>query len=61
MALNPLSYTPIIDGVRRANIRRFPLALWFRIDEDGSVVIACLHAKRDLELNAFVIFRTKKP
>jgi hypothetical protein len=24
------------------------LVLWFRIDEDGSVVIARLHAKRDL-------------
>jgi len=37
----------VIDDVRRANIRRFPFALWFRVIEDGSVVIACLDSRRN--------------
>jgi hypothetical protein len=45
ITLNPVGYAPVIEDVRRANIKWFPLALWFRIDYDGSIVIACLHAK----------------
>jgi hypothetical protein len=42
----PEAYRKVIRDVRRANLRQFRYALWFRIEEDA-VVIACLHTKRD--------------
>lgn len=42
---NPKGFAKRIGEARRANLRTFPYALWFRI-EKGNVVIACLHAKR---------------
>jgi toxin ParE1/3/4 len=44
---NPNGYVKAIRDVRVANLRKFPYGLWFRIKDDGSVVIACLHGKRD--------------
>ena len=42
---------PIIHRTaRRILIRRFPFCLFYRLDDDGVVVIACLHAARDPEL-----------
>jgi hypothetical protein len=32
--------------VRRCNIERFPYGVWYRVEDDGSIVIACLHHKR---------------
>jgi toxin ParE1/3/4 len=43
---HPKAFRKVIRDVRRANLRQFPYALWFRL-EDDAVVIACLHAKRD--------------
>lgn len=43
---HPKAYRKVIRDVRRANLRQFPYALWFRLENDA-VVIACLHAKRD--------------
>jgi len=43
---NPESY-PIIHGqVRRALLRRFPYALFYLVQEDAVVVVACFHIKR---------------
>jgi toxin ParE1/3/4 len=43
---HPRAYREVIRDVRRANMRQFPYALWFRLEGDA-VIIACLHAKRD--------------
>ena len=43
---HPKAYRKVIRDVRRANLRQFPYALWFRLENDA-VVIACLHAKRE--------------
>ncbi len=44
---NPAGYRKALNDVRVANLRKFPYGLWFRERGDGSVVIACLHGKRD--------------
>jgi toxin ParE1/3/4 len=43
--ISPTGYEKRIGEARKANLRRFPFAMWFRI-EDSNLVIACLHAKR---------------
>jgi len=43
---HPKAYRKVIRDVRRANLRQFPCALWFRLSDDA-VVIARLHGKRD--------------
>jgi plasmid stabilization system protein ParE len=50
IAANPLQYQPVIEDVRRANLRQFKYSLWYRVEGDGSVVIACLANRRDLAL-----------
>jgi plasmid stabilization system protein ParE len=47
IAKHPEAYQQIINDVRRAAIPRFPYALWFRIEPDFSIVIACLHKRRE--------------
>ncbi|MFY8095224.1 MAG: hypothetical protein ACOVN0_17220 [Niveispirillum sp.] len=39
----PLSH----DGLRRALLRRFPYALFFRIEPDAIYNLACAHNHRD--------------
>lgn len=47
MCTNPELY-PIVRGViRRATLRRFPYFLFYVIEPERIVVIACLHASRD--------------
>ena len=48
IAKNPLAFPVRVDDVRQANLaRRFPYALWFLTEANGSVVIAALHHRRD--------------
>lgn len=47
--VNPMGFEKRIKEARKANLRKFPYALWFLIKEE-SLVIACLHAKRDMRL-----------
>jgi hypothetical protein len=35
---------------RRCLVSRFPYGLWYRVQAHGSIIIACLRAKRSLEL-----------
>ena len=58
IADHPTTYAPIADDVRRVRVEKFPYALWFQIAADGSVVVACLHGKRD---RALVKERALKP
>ena len=50
IAQNPLMHATVIEDVRRAPLSRFPYALWYRVEPDDSIVIACLHAKRSPRL-----------
>jgi toxin ParE1/3/4 len=38
------------EGLRRCNLRQFPYGLWYKILPDNSIVIACLHGKRETKL-----------
>jgi len=47
---NPLAYPERYRGNRRAMLRRFPYVVWYRIDGEISVVLACVHGRRDPSL-----------
>ena len=47
---NPHQYPTIIEDVRRANLRQFKFGVWYRVKEDGSVVVACLHHRQQPEI-----------
>jgi plasmid stabilization system protein ParE len=44
---NPRQFPVVLKNVRRALLRRFPYSLFFVIEEDVVLVIACFHASRD--------------
>lgn len=49
---NPLQYQ-VITGTRehrRAPVQVFPFGIWYRVEPDESVVVACLAHRRDLSL-----------
>jgi plasmid stabilization system protein ParE len=43
----PLEFASIQGDARRALLRRFPYALFFRITDNAAFVLACFHASRD--------------
>jgi plasmid stabilization system protein ParE len=44
---NPELHTPIYRNVRHARVKRFPYAVYYRIEPDRIAVIAVHHSKRD--------------
>jgi len=44
---NPLGYQVLFRELRRALLRRFPYAVFFRLQDDVIVVVAVLHTRRD--------------
>ncbi len=52
IAANPRAYQEIHRDVRRARLRRFPYGLYYRVEVDESVILACLHFRRDPSLVA---------
>ena len=44
---NPQGYAKAFRELRRCNLTKFPYALWFEIRPDKSLVVACLHYRRD--------------
>jgi plasmid stabilization system protein ParE len=57
---NPFQYQ-LVSGThddRRAPVRNFPWGVWYRVEPDESVVIACLAYRRDMKL---VRSRASKP
>jgi toxin ParE1/3/4 len=44
---NPLAFPQVHKEVRRVLMRKFPYALFYLIEEESIVVVACFHAKRD--------------
>jgi plasmid stabilization system protein ParE len=47
MNTNPQQFPVVFKSVRRALLRRFPYSLFFSIENDTLLVIACFHASRD--------------
>jgi plasmid stabilization system protein ParE len=44
---NPLAFAQIHKDVRRALVRRFPYGLFYIVQGEWIVVVACFHAKWD--------------
>jgi plasmid stabilization system protein ParE len=42
----PESFPVVYRQTRRANLRRFPYSLFYRIIDDQVVVVACMHGRR---------------
>jgi plasmid stabilization system protein ParE len=48
ISANPLQFPVIFQlDVRRALLRKFPYGLFFRVDADAAVIIACFHSRQD--------------
>ena len=47
MAENPYQFPVALQDVHRARLRKFPYSLFFRIETNTLVVIACFHGSRD--------------
>jgi len=47
IAQRALQFPVVHRGRRRAGVRRFPYGIFFEVQENRIVVIACFHAKRD--------------
>ena len=47
IAANPLRHSIRFGNWRRANLRRFPHAVFYQVIDNEPVVFAVLHAKRD--------------
>lgn len=47
MAANPRQFPIVFKNARRALLRRFPYGLFFVIEDETLIVIACFHASRD--------------
>lgn len=47
MSANPRQFPVVFKNVRRALLRRFPYSLFFVVEDQALIVIACLHASRD--------------
>ena len=44
---SPLGHSKVIKNARKVELQKFPYALWYIVEPDESVVIGCLHGKRD--------------
>ena len=47
MSTNPRKFPVVYKNLRRDLLRRFPYSLFFVVDDDTLLVIACFHASRD--------------
>ena len=47
IADRPLQYPVVRRNTRRALLRRYPYAIYFRVDGDVLVIVACMHGRRD--------------
>jgi toxin ParE1/3/4 len=50
IADNPLQFPTRYRTLRRAGVRRFPYGVFFHVESDRVVVVACFHARRDPHL-----------
>jgi len=49
LAATPLIYQIVHRDVRRAIVRRFPYLVWYRVNAETVIVLACTNAGRDPE------------
>ena len=61
IAQTPFIYQIALEDARRARVRGYPYAVWYRILEDESVVIACLSHRQDLDLAKKRVLGTVEP
>ena len=47
MLAHPLQFPVVFKSVRRALVRRFPYMLFFAVEGEALLVIACFHASRE--------------
>jgi plasmid stabilization system protein ParE len=47
IAENPLRFPVVYKTRRRAGVRRFPFGLFFEVEDQRVVIIACFHGKRN--------------
>jgi plasmid stabilization system protein ParE len=47
IAQHPLRYPVVRRNTRRALMRRFPYAMYFRVYDEVIVVVACMHGRRN--------------
>ena len=47
MTENPYQFPAVFQNLHRARLRKFPYSLFFRIESEVLVVIACFHGSRD--------------
>jgi plasmid stabilization system protein ParE len=47
IAEHPLQFPAVHRGRRRAGVRKFPYGIFFEVQPERIVVIACFHAKRN--------------
>jgi len=47
IADNPRQFPIVLKNVRRGLLRRFPYSLFFVVEDELLIVIACFHASRD--------------
>jgi toxin ParE1/3/4 len=43
---NPTQFAVVLDDIRRVQLLRFPYAVYYVIDDDRVVVIACAHGRQ---------------
>ena len=46
MSANPRQFPVVFKNVRRALLRRFPYTIFFVVEDETLIVIACFHASR---------------
>ena len=61
IAENPEQYPQVIGNARRAPVHGFHHSVWYRLDPDHSVVIACLSDRQDLSIARRRALRTVDP
>ena len=47
LAEHPLQFTVVFQNRRRAGVRRFPYGIFFEVQADRVVVLACFHSRRN--------------
>jgi len=47
IADNPRQFPVLFKNLRRARVKKFPYALFFSIEDDALIVVACFHCSRD--------------
>ena len=47
LAAHPAAYAVIHRQTRRALLRRFPYAIFYRLYDENVIVIACMHGRRN--------------